>query len=201
MTTYRRTAIPLGHALLRGSSDLPGGANAPSRHAPTKDCSPAELPPYLVLLRVGFAMPAALLRRRCALTAPFHPYPAVVVTTAGRYIFCGTFRRTDLSPFSRTLSGTLLCGVRTFLSLRPKTLEATARSGCLQVHYMRMDVGLRLSGLISVFGCACSPPRMFSKQACCRLMPCGGPPRMVHRSPIHEHCRSHSRCIPVAVGE
>jgi hypothetical protein len=35
----------------------------------------AELPPYLVLLRVGFAMPAALLTRRCALTAPFHPYP------------------------------------------------------------------------------------------------------------------------------
>src|SRR5258708_35762982 len=30
--------------------------------------------PYFVLLRVGFALPAALLRRRCALTAPFHPY-------------------------------------------------------------------------------------------------------------------------------
>ena len=35
------------------------------------------LPPYLVLLRVGFALPAALLTRRCALTAPFHPYPGV----------------------------------------------------------------------------------------------------------------------------
>ena len=33
-----------------------------------------KLPPYLVLLRVGFALPVALLRRRCALTAPFHPY-------------------------------------------------------------------------------------------------------------------------------
>src|SRR5471032_1047847 len=33
-----------------------------------------KLPPYLVLLRVGFALPGALLRRRCALTAPFHPY-------------------------------------------------------------------------------------------------------------------------------
>src|SRR4030095_6758744 len=29
---------------------------------------------YLVLLRVGFALPAGLLRPRCALTAPFHPY-------------------------------------------------------------------------------------------------------------------------------
>jgi hypothetical protein len=36
-----------------------------------------KLPPYLVLLRVGFALPAALLRQRCALTAPFHPYPGV----------------------------------------------------------------------------------------------------------------------------
>jgi len=31
--------------------------------------------PYLVLLRVGFAMPPGLLPARCALTAPFHPYP------------------------------------------------------------------------------------------------------------------------------
>src|SRR5438552_12779051 len=30
--------------------------------------------PYLVLLRVGFTLPAELLRPRCALTAPFHPY-------------------------------------------------------------------------------------------------------------------------------
>src|SRR5215469_870483 len=37
-----------------------------------------RVPPYLVLLRVGFALPAALLRRRCALTAPFHPYPALL---------------------------------------------------------------------------------------------------------------------------
>src|SRR5215469_10779223 len=34
----------------------------------------ARFPSYLVLLRVGFAVPRALLRGRCALTAPFHPY-------------------------------------------------------------------------------------------------------------------------------
>jgi hypothetical protein len=33
-----------------------------------------RVPPYLVLLRVGFTLPAALPSRRCALTAPFHPY-------------------------------------------------------------------------------------------------------------------------------
>jgi hypothetical protein len=39
---------------------------------------------------------------------------------ARRYVFCGTFRPPVLTPVSRTLSGTLLCGVRTFLSLRAK---------------------------------------------------------------------------------
>src|SRR5438128_9299236 len=68
-----RTAIPLGRASLRGSSDLPGGL---AHRAGTRPAE-AGLPPYLVLLRVGFALPAALLRRRCALTAPFHPYPSV----------------------------------------------------------------------------------------------------------------------------
>src|ERR1700686_5047035 len=32
--------------------------------------------PYLVLLHVGFSLPAELLLPRCALTAPFHPYRA-----------------------------------------------------------------------------------------------------------------------------
>ena len=73
-TPFSRTVIPLGHALLQGSSDLPGGCDAPSQHVPRAN---PRLPPYLVLLRVGFALPAALLRRRCALTAPFHPYPSV----------------------------------------------------------------------------------------------------------------------------
>jgi hypothetical protein len=34
----------------------------------------SRLPPYLVLLRVGFTLPPPLLPERCALTAPFHPY-------------------------------------------------------------------------------------------------------------------------------
>ena len=47
------------------------------RAEPARASANPRLPPYLVLLRVGFALPAALLRRRCALTAPFHPYPAL----------------------------------------------------------------------------------------------------------------------------
>ncbi len=33
-------------------------------------------PPYLVLLRAGFCLPPTLPPARCALTAPFHPYPS-----------------------------------------------------------------------------------------------------------------------------
>jgi len=126
----------------------------------------AEFPPYLVLLRVGFALPAALLPRRCALTAPFHPYPThsrksrrihvLSPEWAGRYVFCGTFRPSGFNLTSRTLSGTLLYGVRTFLpahsrdpgnsSQRSSTCclgkcgiasmdGAAVRSGCLPIDY------------------------------------------------------------------
>jgi len=48
--------------------------------------------PYSALLRVGFAMRAALPPPRCALTAPFHP---CLNPRAGhrRYALCGTFPR------------------------------------------------------------------------------------------------------------
>jgi len=42
--------------------------------------------PYSVLHPVGFTVPALLPRPRCALAAPFRPYPS----EAGRYPFCGT---------------------------------------------------------------------------------------------------------------
>jgi len=43
---------------------------------PTRGLQPGQprTPPYLVLLRVGFSLPVVSPRRRCALTAPFHPY-------------------------------------------------------------------------------------------------------------------------------
>src|SRR5580704_1545134 len=59
----------------------------------------AGIPPYLVLLRVGFALPGALLLRRCALTAPFHP---TWTLRPGRYVFCGTFRRWSPTLAQRT---------------------------------------------------------------------------------------------------
>ena len=110
------TIIPLGPALLTGSSDLPGSferAVLSSAIALAGNCETS--PPYLVLLRAGFCLPSALQQTRCALTAPFHPYPAFAPygATARRYFFCAT------SPSGypdRALPGALPCGVRTFLS-------------------------------------------------------------------------------------
>ena len=62
-------AIPLGHALPHASRDLPGWPGRKRPRLPARH-------PYSVLLPVGFAMPPPLPAARCALTAPFHPYPA-----------------------------------------------------------------------------------------------------------------------------
>ena len=39
--------------------------------------------PYLVLLRTGFTLPCLLPAMRCALTAPFHPYPTAREQSGG----------------------------------------------------------------------------------------------------------------------
>ncbi len=65
----RETAIHLGRPLPNVSRDRPGQqAGNPPAPPKRRSC------PYLVLLRVGFAVPRPLPAARCALTAPFHPY-------------------------------------------------------------------------------------------------------------------------------
>ena len=62
------------------------------------------------------------------LPCPYHywdggallPHLFTLTPLRGRYLFCGTLRPPGLNLASRTLSGTLLCGVRTFLPRRPK---------------------------------------------------------------------------------
>lgn len=68
--------------------------------------------PYSVLLPVGFTMPAPLPDPRCALTAPFHPYPAKPEGEAGRFVLCGTFPR--VAPAGR-YPAPHVKGARTFL--------------------------------------------------------------------------------------
>ena len=90
-----------------------------------------KLSAYLALLPVGFALPLKSPSTRCALTAPFHPYPS----TRCRSLRAGPSKASDseskgglfsvalsvgLAPVSRdcsalTLSSTVPCAVRTFL--------------------------------------------------------------------------------------
>src|SRR5580704_9928990 len=70
LTNQATTVILLGCTLLHNSS-----ATYPrvlTRRAGAY--RPAPVPLLLVLLRVRFTLPALLPERRCALTAPFHPY-------------------------------------------------------------------------------------------------------------------------------
>ena len=68
---------------------------------PTRErCGPHLLFPYLVLLQVGFTMPLMLPLTRCALTAPFHPYPITHVIR--RFTFCCTGR--GITPPRRYLA-------------------------------------------------------------------------------------------------
>ena len=101
--------------------------------------SAPAIPAYLVLLRVGFTMRRSLLNVRCALTAPFHPY----LRCRRRYIFCCTGRLCALKRKSRTLSGTLPCGVRTFLPLPTLARGRQRSSSRLQPQLYPAAPGLR----------------------------------------------------------
>ena len=68
----RRVAfIHLGRASPRGSSSQPGDLTHSRWDARTGN----PRSPYLALLRMGFTVPPPFPEERCALTAPFHPYP------------------------------------------------------------------------------------------------------------------------------
>ena len=110
-------------------------SGAPGRHASSFCLRRTNLPAYLVLLRVGFTMPPALLPARCALTAPFHPYRMALsrsLRPPRRYRLCGTGRLVALKRRSRALPGTLPRGVRTFLPCPTNVRRAAAivRSAC-----------------------------------------------------------------------
>jgi len=156
--------------LRHGSSNLPAGFGESStilgvtgRRALAAKVVAAKLPAYLVLLRVGFTVPSALLRPRWALTPPFHPYRRPLAWAARlrlrlislrRFLFCCTGRPVDLRPPSRTLSGTLPCGVRTFLP--PSTLAREGQRSSSRLHRFSVAAerqGLGMVGNRSGLGC------------------------------------------------
>jgi hypothetical protein len=143
--------IPLGEALpLALISDLPGGSdNCSSRLAASGRCAagawlfaPASLPIWSCSVwglpcRRHYCRRGALLPHLFTLTTAWgRPLEQLVAQpkvcpAQRRYVFCGTSRPRALKRASRTLSGTLPCGVRTFLSRNPfGAPAATARSSC-----------------------------------------------------------------------
>ena len=105
------------------------------RAEPARRCQPklADVLPYLVLLRVGFAMPSASLRRRCALTAPFHPYRNLAVTAV---CFLWHWPSTVLEhSFPDVIRHTALRSSDFPPAAPPKRLRATVRSGCQPCNY------------------------------------------------------------------
>jgi hypothetical protein len=86
--------------------------------------------PYLVLLRAGFCLPPTLRPARCALTAPFHPYPPPrEARSRAVYFLC----HCPSGHPDRALPGALPFGVRTFLpSSRPFGNDDGRSSGSLR---------------------------------------------------------------------
>ena len=104
------TVIPLaGPLLAQSSATYPkvmacrAGTrkNRSSYSLPIWSCSVWGLPCPLHYCRGGALLP--------------HLFTLTLALPLRRYVFCGTSRQPTLRSASRTLSGTLLCGVRTFL--------------------------------------------------------------------------------------
>src|SRR5579863_9517487 len=71
-----------------------------------------------------------------------HLFTLTPALPSRRYVLCGTSRQPGLNPASRTLSGTLLCGVRTFL---PRSLTKQERpSGPAAYGIIIYAIGLRV---------------------------------------------------------
>ena len=117
------TAIRLGRPLPDASSNQPGqrrgntpGSGEPVPAVPIRSCS-------------RWGLPCRLRRRRprCALTAPFHPYPWAKARR--RFAFCGTFP--GVAPAGR-YPAPCFHGARTFLdggalATKPSTATAAVR--------------------------------------------------------------------------
>lgn len=122
------TAIYLGRALPRVSCGLPGAATRLKRSArgSSSESPPrrATCQPLLVLAPGGVCRAAVSPRRRCALTAPFHPclcLPAFAFGPSAVYFLL----HFPWGRPPRLLAGALPCGVPTFLRhlcLRPSVL-------------------------------------------------------------------------------
>jgi hypothetical protein len=121
--------IRLGRPLPAASNDLPG-----SRRTRAASCR-FRLLPYLVFLRMGFAVPAASPSRRWALTPPFHP----CLSPEGPSAVCSLWHCPG--PCGRWPLATILpCEARTFLGRRePDAVTRSSRRSFYEVWRLRKE--------------------------------------------------------------
>ena len=133
---------PAGRSFLWATHCCGAQATYPEvkRAEPARAQANLRLPPYLVLLRVGFALPAASLRQRCALTAPFHPYPGVATRAV---CFLWHFPSTGIEPGLPDVIRHTALRSSDFPLPPLDAARATVRSGCQLVHYIRSGLHLR----------------------------------------------------------
>ena len=142
----------------------------PERAGPARRATMAlqsRVPPYLVLLRVGFTLPPALQTERCALTAPFHPYPGAGIPA------------TTSAPGKPGQLG--YCVSRETLRPRPKKRGGVAEAVSFLWHWPSMgfeahvpDVirhtALRSSDFPPPVALACAKPPAATARSSCQLL-------------------------------
>ena len=112
-----RVLCPRRRYRQRGDDHLSRSGIAPALQQPTREhrTNRPQAPPYLVLLRMGFAVPPLSPAGRWALTPPFHPCPCP--RFRGSSAVCSLWHFPSGCP-AWELPSTLSCGARTFLPQR-----------------------------------------------------------------------------------
>jgi hypothetical protein len=111
-----------------GRLEQPTRATRPTDEAPPAAREPRAHRSYSVLLPAGLAVPPTLPPARCALAAPFHPYPSARPCgwPDGRFAFCGAFP--GVAPAGRYPAPHPF-GARTFLRFAAAAVRPTGETG------------------------------------------------------------------------
>ena len=168
------TTIPLGPALLAGSSDLPGGFGRAVLFSHPAACAARRwAPPYLVLLRAGFCLPSSLAADAVRSYRTFSPLPKAspVDPSTSPSAVCFLCHCPSGCP-DRALPGALPSGVRTFLPLPSRAFRRVpARRRSSGPLRRRFDLSRAPS--IRRFPAGCRTARASCRGCCaaCRSLP------------------------------
>jgi len=150
--TGKPNSVPLGTpadpacavpaTALRSSDHSSGTAITRGLEQPTRTLRTGRprTRPYLALLRAGFCLPRPLPAARCALTAPFHPYPPSLLALRPRTPAGGIFSVPLVRRVAPPGSYPAHCPAEFGLSSEPCG-PAIACSPAARRHFSRPDLG------------------------------------------------------------